>query len=232
MVAGLKDVDAVASFSTRDAARCLASLQPFNLIHCDKHDDGPIEKRTMVSTDNLVRIPAIRGCFTSDILRSIRDGDTPLRLPAGYSAARRPAAAKARKGRLITVNGCFDVLHIGHLRFLMKAAAFGDRLIVLINDDNSVRRYKGASRPVFPLPFRIAALMALKPVSAVRPFAADNPLRLLAGLKPAVHIKGGSYEPERVEDERNLLRKWGGRVAFCPMVEGRSTSNYLRKVAS
>jgi len=231
MVAGLKDIDVVASFSPRDAAKCIASLKPFLLVSCKKQVDGPLAARAVVLADARVVIPTIPGCFTPDILRAIRDGKTPILLPKCYSRTRRTSGVNPRRGRLVTVNGCFDVLHIGHLRFLAEAATLGDRLVVLVNNDDSVRRYKGSTRPVFPLAFRRSALMALKPVSDVRPFAADNPLRLLEGLKPAVHVKGGSYEPERVKDERKLLRQWGGLVAFCQMVEGRSTSNYLRKVS-
>lgn len=238
MVSHLKDVDIVTSFPARAAKACLERLKPYTWFYCDRQVDGPLAERAAGLADCSESMRAIPGCFTPEILESIRAGRTPIRLPRSLHGlpcvSRRgrgiPAADKPAERRLVTANGCFDVLHIGHLRFLAQAGAMGDELIVLVNNDESVRRYKGADRPVFPLRFRTAALLAVKSVSAVRSFREDNPLRLIAELKPAVHVKGGTYEPDRVGMERKLLGRWGGRVAFCAMVEGRSTSGYLRRV--
>jgi len=179
-----------------------------------------------------VSIPSIPGCFTPEILDAMRKGRTPIHIP-GLSPGKRPVPAHRSSGRiLVTANGCFDVLHIGHLRFLSQARAMGDELVVLINNDASVRRYKGATRPIFPLKFRKTALLALRSVSAVRSFHEDNPLLIIAQLEPNTHVKGGSYDPTRVDGERELLQRWGGSLAFCPMVKGRSTSAYLQKVTA
>lgn len=151
-----------------------------------------------------------------------------IRAPSGPQAGKR---ASAGRRVVVSANGCFDVLHTGHLRFLAQARAMGDELIVLVNDDKSVREYKGPTRPVFPLEFRLAALLALEPVSHVCPFSGDNPLKTLDLLRPDIHVKGGSYEPERVAAERKLLASWGGSVRFCPMVENYSTTGWLEMVS-
>jgi D-beta-D-heptose 7-phosphate kinase/D-beta-D-heptose 1-phosphate adenosyltransferase len=130
----------------------------------------------------------------------------------------------------VTVNGCFDILHIGHLRFLAAARAMGGALTVLINDDASVARYKGPTRPVFPEGFRSAALKALVSVDDVVMFAEDEPLAAIAAVKPDIHVKGGSFEPERVRHERELVARWGGRLVGTPLEEGFSTSSYIQKV--
>jgi rfaE bifunctional protein nucleotidyltransferase chain/domain len=167
---------------------------------------------------------------------------------ASHGGPRAPGPSdrqEAGKGRriVVSVNGCFDVLHAGHLRFLAQARGMGDELIVLVNDDKSVGDYKGAkrpsspapasfvaARPIFPLEFRIEALLTLESVSNVCPFGGDNPLKVLDLLRPDIHVKGGSYEPERVERERRLLESWGGSLRFCPMVENYSTSGWLDMV--
>jgi D-beta-D-heptose 7-phosphate kinase/D-beta-D-heptose 1-phosphate adenosyltransferase len=131
---------------------------------------------------------------------------------------------------LVTANGCFDVLHIGHVRFLNGARQLGHRLVVLTNDDRSVTRYKGPTRPVFPVGFRIAALEALRCVDQAVPFSDDNPLELIRRLQPDIHVKGGSFEPERVRAERELVEGWGGRLVCLDMVAGYSTSRYIRGV--
>ncbi|MCG2659839.1 MAG: adenylyltransferase/cytidyltransferase family protein, partial [Kiritimatiellae bacterium] len=127
---------------------------------------------------------------------------------------------------LVTVNGCFDMLHLGHVCLLAQARNLGARLLVLVNDDDSVRTYKGAGRPVFPIRFRLHALNALDAVAKAYPFAGDNPLPLLATIRPDIHVKGGSFEETRVREERRLVESWGGRLEIIPLVEGFSTSNF------
>ena len=102
----------------------------------------------------------------------------------------------------------------------------------MVNDDESVRTYKGQSRPIFPLAFRLRALRALSAVSAVHAFDQDTPLELLSQLRPEIHVKGGSYEEERVRSEKELLQSWGGRLEFCPLVGKYSTSELIRRTGS
>ncbi|MEI6807814.1 MAG: adenylyltransferase/cytidyltransferase family protein [bacterium] len=230
MLSHLKDVDLVTSFSPHNAAAYLQILKPYTWFRCNKQTDGPLSRHASILADRKEAIPVLPACFTPDVLKAIRAGKTPICLPGSFRTGRHNVISKSTDHTLVTVNGCFDVLHIGHLRFLAQARAMGDELMVLTNNDASVQRYKGTDRPVFPLRFRTAALLAMKSVSAVRSFSEDNPLRLISTLKPGIHVKGGSYEPGRVDDERRLLESWGGQIAFCPMVEGRSTSSYLHKL--
>lgn len=230
MLSHLKDVDLVTSFSKHDAKAYLQSLKPYTWFHCNRQAVRPLDQHAFTYADRKESVPVLPACFTPDVLAAVRSGKTPIHLSGSFRAGRQNLTSISAGRTVVTVNGCFDVLHIGHLRFLAQANAMGDELIVLINNDASVQRYKGADRPIFPLKFRAAALLALKSVSAVRSFSEDNPLRLIRALKPAIHVKGGSYEPGRVDEERRLLKSWGGRIAICPMVEGRSTSSYLRKL--
>lgn len=230
-VAFLKGISAVHTCRREEAAQALSALQPFTLVHCPVRDgDDELSVAARESAAARVELPLMPGCSTADVLSAIGEGRTPVGAAgSGVAAMRRNAPAQA-SGATVTVNGCFDVLHIGHLRFLRKAAGLGDRLVVLVNSDASVRRYKGADRPIFPLRFRRQALLAVEGVSAVMSFPDDNPLRLLERIRPSVHAKGGSYEPERVKAEAELLEQWGGRVEICSMVNGYSTSEFVKKV--
>ncbi|MEI6219191.1 MAG: adenylyltransferase/cytidyltransferase family protein, partial [bacterium] len=206
MVSHLKDVDLVTSCHPTLSATRLECLRPYTWVYCKKQIDGKMAARASELADCRVSIPPIPGCFTPEILEAIRKGRTPIHIPS-LSLGNRPVPVHKSSGRIIvTANGCFDVLHIGHLRFLSQARAMGDELTVLINNDASVRRYKGATRPIFPLKFRKTALLSLKSVTSVRSFHEDNPLRLIEQLKPNVHVKGGSYDPARVDGERELLK--------------------------
>jgi rfaE bifunctional protein nucleotidyltransferase chain/domain len=228
----LRDVAAVAALERRAAETLLAGLRPYLWITCSAQS-APEPQGELVCRNaaDLVDIPPRAGCFTRDIHSAIRAGRTPLNLPADWQPAHpvaRPACVGPRP--LVTVNGCFDILHLGHLRFLEQARERGAALWILLNDDASVRRYKGPSRPVFPLAFRRDALLSLAAVDGVTPFPEDDPLRLLAELQPDIHVKGGSYEAARARRERELVASWGGRLDILPLIEGRSTSAYIRGV--
>ncbi len=235
-VAHLRDVAAVTAVSTLNQADGLfAALTPFTLVTAKGHQTvEPLEQQASDRSVGVVAVEALAGCDTVAVEQAIRTAATPLRLPPGFARwvspepGNLPPAAPA--GGRVTVNGCFDVLHLGHLRFLAAAADMGAELVVLINDDASVERYKGAHRPVFPLSFRRTALCALEGVTAAVGFAADDPLDALALWRPARHIKGGSYDAERVRTEAALLAQWGGQIAFCPLSEGFSTTAYVRRV--
>jgi phosphoheptose isomerase len=131
------------------------------------------------------------------------------------------------QGRVVVVtNGCFDVLHIGHLRSLEAAAALGDVLVVALNDDAAVRRLKGTGRPLMPAAERAELLVALAPVDYVVMFGQDDPSELLGQLRPDIHAKGEDYAPPNGKPmpERDVVERYGGRVEFLPLIEGRSTS--------
>jgi D-beta-D-heptose 7-phosphate kinase / D-beta-D-heptose 1-phosphate adenosyltransferase len=136
---------------------------------------------------------------------------------------------RPRSGRLVFTNGCFDILHRGHVEYLYAARALGDALVVGVNTDASVRRLKGEGRPVVPLEDRLYVLAGLACVDAVTAFEEDTPRDLIAALIPDVLVKGGDYQPEDVAggDE---VRAAGGHVWILPFVGGRSTTGLIQRL--
>jgi rfaE bifunctional protein nucleotidyltransferase chain/domain len=144
--------------------------------------------------------------------------------------AGRIAELKARGQRVAFANGHFDLLHVGHLRYLEAARAEGDALVVALNDDDSVARLKGPGRPVVPAAERAELLAALAPVDFVVIFTGDSPAPLLARLQPDVHCKGTDYgTPERVP-EYGVVRAYGGRTALVGDPKDHATSDLIAKV--
>ena len=136
---------------------------------------------------------------------------------------------KARGKRLVFTNGCFDLLHVGHVKYLQKARTFGDLLVVGLNSDASVRRLKGEERPLIGEAERAHILAALDCVDYVVIFEEDTPLRLIEALKPQVLVKGGDYTPERVVG-KEVVESYGGRVELVTFVDGKSTTNIIEKI--
>ena len=136
---------------------------------------------------------------------------------------------RPRPGRLVFTNGCFDILHRGHVEYLYAARALGEMLVVGVNTDASVRRLKGAGRPVVPLDDRLFVLAGLGCIDAVTAFDEDTPLELISRLVPDVLVKGGDYRPEDVVGAREV-RDAGGEVMILPFIDGRSTTRLLRKM--
>lgn len=134
-----------------------------------------------------------------------------------------------RNDRVVFTNGCFDILHRGHVTYLTQARALGDRLVVGINTDHSVRRLKGAGRPVVAEDDRAYVLAALACVDAVTLFDEDTPRQLIEALLPDVLVKGGDYAPEQVVG-REVVERHGGRLVLIPFVEGRSTTRILHRI--
>ncbi|WP_028568780.1 D-glycero-beta-D-manno-heptose 1-phosphate adenylyltransferase [Salinispora tropica] len=140
------------------------------------------------------------------------------------------AGAHRRAGRsVVFTNGCFDVLHPGHVRYLEQARALGDLLVVAVNADGSVRRLKGADRPVNPVEDRVALLAALTHVDHVVVFEEDSPARLIEAIRPDIYVKGGDYPPELVP-EAPLVRRLGGQVRTLGYVPDRSTSAIIDRI--
>ncbi len=135
--------------------------------------------------------------------------------------ARRTWRSQGRT--VVFTNGCFDLLHVGHTRYLNAAGALGDRLVVGLNSDASVRRLKGPSRPVTPQAERAEILAALYAVDAVTVFEEDTPLDLIESVTPDVLVKGGDWTLETIVGREHVLAA-GGRVLTLPVVPGRSTS--------
>jgi D-beta-D-heptose 7-phosphate kinase / D-beta-D-heptose 1-phosphate adenosyltransferase len=141
----------------------------------------------------------------------------------------RAAIWRAAGDRVVLTNGCFDILHIGHITLLDRARCNGDRLIVALNSDESVRLIKGASRPVVGEQERARMLAALSAVDAVVVFNERTPLKLIKAIRPDVLVKGGDYREEDIAGAREV-RASGGRVELMPLVEGISTTRLLAKV--
>ena len=135
-----------------------------------------------------------------------------------------------RQGRTIAfANGCFDVLHVGHSRYLTGASREADRLIVAVNDDESVRRLKGEDRPILPAATRAELVAALRAVDYVVVFPEPNVERLLRLLRPDVHCKGTDYTEESVP-ERETVRAYGGRIAIVGDPKDHSTRDLLDRI--
>ncbi|HWQ94547.1 MAG TPA: bifunctional D-glycero-beta-D-manno-heptose-7-phosphate kinase/D-glycero-beta-D-manno-heptose 1-phosphate adenylyltransferase HldE [Gammaproteobacteria bacterium] len=142
------------------------------------------------------------------------------------------AEARARGERVVMTNGCFDILHAGHVSYLEQAKRLGDRLIVAVNDDASVRRLKGngdAQRPVNPLAQRMRVLAALKSVDWVVPFSEDTPERLICRVLPDILVKGGDYQPQQVAGHQ-CVTAHGGQVRILGYEQGISTSRIIENI--
>jgi D-beta-D-heptose 7-phosphate kinase/D-beta-D-heptose 1-phosphate adenosyltransferase len=135
-----------------------------------------------------------------------------------------------KKGKKIAfTNGCFDILHVGHVRYLREAKKTADVLVLALNSDSSVRSIKGEKRPLMNEKERAEILAALECIDFVTIFQELTPLELINYLKPDILIKGGDWPEEKVVG-REEIKKWGGRVAIIPEVEGKSTTNIVEKI--
>ena len=131
--------------------------------------------------------------------------------------------------RIVFTNGCFDLLHAGHVRYLARARSFGDCLVLGLNTDASVRRLKGPSRPINREEDRAEVVGALRSVDYVVLFGEETAEALIAEVRPAVYVKGGDYTLETLP-EAKIVQSYGGRVEFVDMVAGRSTTNVIERI--
>ena len=131
--------------------------------------------------------------------------------------------------RVVFTNGCFDILHAGHTRYLREARKLGDALILALNSDSSVRSIKGPMRPIVPEAERAEVVASLDSVDYVTIFDELTPLELIEFLQPDVIVKGGDWAEKDIVGAK-AVRKWGGRVAIMPEIEGASTTNIIDKV--
>ncbi len=137
--------------------------------------------------------------------------------------------ARSNGEKIVMTNGCFDILHMGHINYLTKARSLGDRLIVAVNDDDSVKRLKGDTRPINPLHNRMTVLAALACVDWVVPFHEDTPEQLISMFKPDVLVKGGDYTEDQIAGAE-FVRQTGGEVVVLAFEEGCSTTSVLEKI--
>lgn len=136
---------------------------------------------------------------------------------------------KAQNKKVVFTNGCFDILHVGHLRYLNEAKKQGDILIIGVNSDSSVKRLKGETRPINNQFDRAELLCGLKSVDYAVIFEEDTPEELIATLKPSIHVKGGDYKKEDLP-ETKIVESYGGEVRILSFVEGKSTTNIVNKI--
>ncbi|MDR1313146.1 MAG: D-glycero-beta-D-manno-heptose 1-phosphate adenylyltransferase [Deltaproteobacteria bacterium] len=156
---------------------------------------------------------------------------SPSKLLTPEEAAERRAALKALGKTLVFTNGCFDILHPGHLDYLARARELGDALYVGLNSDDSVRRLKGHKRPVNGQGVRALMLSGLSMVDGVAVFDEDTPLNLIRRLMPDVLVKGGDWPPEKIVGGPEVLAE-GGRVLSLPFLDGYSTSSLIARILS
>jgi D-glycero-beta-D-manno-heptose 1-phosphate adenylyltransferase len=139
------------------------------------------------------------------------------------------ARAKIEGKKIVFTNGCFDLLHVGHLRLLAEAKKLGDVLLVALNSDRSVREIKGAGRPILPERERAELIAALEMVDYVTLFDEPDPLNLLREVRPDVLVKGGDWAEDKVVG-RELVEGWGGKVAVVPYLADHSTTDIIEKI--
>lgn len=136
---------------------------------------------------------------------------------------------KKQGKKVVFTNGCFDILHVGHLNYLNEAKRQGDILVVGVNSNASVRRLKGETRPINDEIDRAELLCGLKAVDYTVIFEEDTPCELLDELKPSIHVKGGDYTKDKLP-ETKIVEKNGGEVRILKFVEGKSTTNIVKKI--
>lgn len=135
-----------------------------------------------------------------------------------------------RQGDLIVfTNGCFDILHAGHIKYLESASMLGQRMIVAVNEDESVKKLKGPTRPINVLDSRLYLLASLSCIDGVVPFAEDTPLEVIKWLRPDILVKGGDYSPDDIVGAQEVTG-WGGKVKVIPFVDGFSTTRLESRI--
>ena len=167
-----------------------------------------------------------------EVLHALHGGDADRKVMAAGDDPRLAAALEGfrREGlRIVFTNGCFDLLHAGHVRYLQEARAMGDVLVVGLNDDDSVRRLKGADRPFNPLADRADVLAGLACVDLVVPFSEDTPEDLVRRVEPDVLVKGADWEGKGVAGAE-FVRRRGGEVRFVDLLPGRSTTDLAGRI--
>jgi rfaE bifunctional protein nucleotidyltransferase chain/domain len=141
------------------------------------------------------------------------------------------AGWRASHLKVVLTNGCYDLLHIGHLHTFRQAKQFGDLLVVGINSDQSVRSLKGPSRPIIPEDARAELVAALEPVDFVTIFTESTAVALITRLQPAIYVKGGDYQPESLP-ENEVLQNFNIENRFIPMIPGYSTTELVKRICN
>ncbi|MEE9614618.1 MAG: D-glycero-beta-D-manno-heptose 1-phosphate adenylyltransferase [Thermodesulfobacteriota bacterium] len=143
---------------------------------------------------------------------------------------REIGAKRGRRKKVVFTNGCFDIIHAGHVRYLKKAKSLGDVLVVGLNSDSSVRKLKGRGRPVVPEGERAEVLSTLEPVDYVVIFKEPTPIKLIEAVRPDVLVKGADWKSGEIVGE-DVVKGSGGRVARVRLLKGRSTTDIIKRVS-
>jgi len=168
-----------------------------------------------------------------EVLEALSGGSGPAKLKTLEELKPSVARLKQEGRRVVWTNGCFDILHVGHITYLLKAREQGDVLVVGLNSDRSVRENKGPGRPVVNEQIGALVLSALECVDYIILFDDKTPMPLMEALKPDVYAKGGDYTIETiVQPERRLVEGYGGTIAIIPGVEGQSTTALIAKMSN
>lgn len=138
-------------------------------------------------------------------------------------------ALKNKNKKIVTTNGVFDILHLGHIRYLQEAKILGDVLIVAVNSDSSVKMIKGTKRPLNNENGRAEALAALECIDYIIIFSENNPIKILEKIKPDVHVKGGDYKIDKVI-EKDVVERNNGKIVLIPEVKGYSTTSLIGRI--
>ena len=179
----------------------------------------------------VVRKIGVASVSTSELRISLhRKGAGGRGLVSAHELEELINESRSRGERIVMTNGCFDILHAGHVTYLEEAAALGERLIVAINDDASVGRLKGKGRPVIPVEGRRRVLLGLECVDWVVSFSEDTPEPLLHSLQPEILVKGGDYGSDQVVGAQ-IVKGYGGEVKVLSLVEDVSTSAIVERIA-
>ena len=141
------------------------------------------------------------------------------------------ASFRKKKKKIVFTNGCFDILHAGHVRYLAQAKKQGDILVVALNSDNSVKRVKGAKRPIVPLKERTEVIAALDAVDYVTSFNEETPYQVISLLKPDVLVKGGDWKKDQIIGA-DIVLKNGGKVKSIRYHKGKSTTRLIKRILS
>jgi len=136
---------------------------------------------------------------------------------------------KKQRKRIVFTNGCFDLVHQGHISYLYKAKKFGDILIIGVNSDRSVKDLKGKTRPIFKLKDRLAVLNSLEMIDYIIVFNDKTPINIIKIIKPDYHVKGGDYKLNDLP-ERKIVESFKGKVKIIPLIKGRSTTSIINKI--
>jgi D-beta-D-heptose 7-phosphate kinase/D-beta-D-heptose 1-phosphate adenosyltransferase len=180
-----------------------------------------------VAQEGVVTVPK------SQLERALLSKSGPAKLKTIDELKDIVAALRESGKKIVWTNGCFDIVHVGHITYLQKAASLGDVLIVGLNSDESVRSVKGPGRPIVPEVERAIVLSALECVGFVVLFSEPSPMPYLEALRPHVYAKGGDYTLKTiVQEEGRLVESYGGAIEIIPGVEGRSTTNIIAQIAS